>query len=73
MTIVGHDRRVAPSSSAVPPSGTQATIGQKVAASVATVAAAAGLMGLATFGRFDAQHDTTTTSVLAPYPGPPSR
>jgi hypothetical protein len=49
----------------VAPSG----LGRRIAASAVTIAVATGVMGLATFGRFDAQHDPTTTSVLAPSRG----
>ncbi len=44
----------------------RSTTARRALASLATVVLAGGLMGLATFGRFDDESSTITRSVLAP-------
>jgi hypothetical protein len=44
---------------------TPSTVGRKVAASLATLAVTGGLLGMATFGRFDGANDPTTRSTIA--------
>jgi hypothetical protein len=67
VTGIGHDPSVTSSRGARPPLlPTRSTTARRAVASVVTVALAGGLMGLATFGRFDDESSTITRSVLAP-------
>jgi hypothetical protein len=65
VTGVGQDAEVPAPPGFAPLPVTPSTIGRKVVASPATLAVTGGLVGLATFGKFDDANDTFTRSTIA--------